>query len=178
MILYPPIKFNENEWFILIAIAIILFLLFIMPKRIPFAHAVSYWVFNLYLALTIDYCALLLPIHLYFSNDRDKYEIFDFLLYYFLYPGSMYLFISGLATWQFLRKHGFYYVCCAAIVTTVLEKIAHFMKVFTYIHWSIWLSLIAYIILYSMNVGMYYFVGNQSKLFRKLKKTNEFYKPN
>ena len=111
-------------------------------------------------------------IYLYFSNDNNKYEIFDVFIYYFLYPGSIYLFVTGLVSCHFLRIHWFLYVFCASLTTIGLEFFAHYMHVFTYIHWSIWFSLIVYIPLYSINVGLYYFVSNHVNRLRMQKSIN------
>ena len=160
MILYLPKHFDENEWFILVSMAIMFLLICLFPKRLHFVHVLSIWLLNIYLAYTVDYSLDHPPTFLYFSNDSNKYEVFDSFIYYILYPGSMYLFITGLVSFPFLRKHRFLYVCCVCIVTAVVEYFAHLMHVFTYVHWSIWYSLIAYIPLFSINVGFYYFVSN------------------
>lgn len=172
MILYTPIAFDKNEWFIIISMFIMFILIMLIPKLLNFVQVLSLWLFNIFLAHAVDYSVIGKPINLYYSNDSNNYEIFDFLLYYFLYPSSLYLFFIGFAYWHFLRKHWFIYVCCATIITTALEYFAHLMGVFTYINWSIWYSLFVYIPLYSLHVGLYHFVKYQIKQFNNSKNTN------
>jgi hypothetical protein len=162
MILYLPKNFDQNEWFIIVSMVFMIILLILIPKRLHFIEVLSLWLLNIFLAHAVDYSVIGPPINLYYSNDTFKYEIFDFLLYYFLYPSTMYLFYIGLAR-RFIRKHWFIYVCFASIMTTGLEKMAHLMNVFTYINWSLWYSLIVYIVIYTLNVAFYILISNQVK---------------
>jgi hypothetical protein len=160
MILYLPKNFDENEWFILVSMVIMIILILLIPKRLLIIEVLSLWLLNIFIAHVVDYSVIGQPINLYYSNDTFKYEIFDFFLYYFLYPSTMYLFFTGLA-FRFIRKHWLIYVCFASIVTTGLEKIAHFLNVFTYINWSLWFSLLAYIVIYFINFGFYLFINTK-----------------
>jgi len=169
MILYLPENFDENEWFILASMVVMIIFLIPIPKRLHFIEVLSLWLFNIFLAHAVDYSVIGSPINLYYSNDTFKYEVFDFLLYYFLYPSTMYLYCIGLTS-RFIREHWFIYVCFASILTTGIEKIAHLINVFTYINWSTWYSLLAYIVIYMINVGFYIFISKQVTTIKSVKK--------
>lgn len=91
MILYPPVQFNENEWF-LIGVAILnLLVLWLLPARLPAAVTLMIFLYNIYLGQTADYILGLPPYDLYDVNDRPAYEWFDAITYSLVYTPAAYV---------------------------------------------------------------------------------------
>ncbi|MCZ8515754.1 hypothetical protein O9H85_25750 [Paenibacillus filicis] len=159
MILYPPVRFDANEWFILIVSALIWGALLLVPRRLPFVTLFIIWLFNGLLAFTADFSIGIDPFDLYDFNDRPEFEWFDVLLYLFMYPPSVFYMLYGYTYWE---PHGwklFGYMLAWALVTMGLEGIAAYgFHVFTYKGWKLWYSGPAYIVIYGLNLILFRFI--------------------
>ncbi|MFC5452328.1 hypothetical protein [Paenibacillus aestuarii] len=152
MILYLPLKFDANEWFILIAILFVFTTVLLLPKRFSTLFIVFMMLFNVFIGQTVDYLIAVPPYDLYDVNDRPDYELFDFLLYFLLYPPSAYIVLYFYSKWKIKGLYVIAYILGCALLTTGLEWIAHFLHVFTYKGWKLVYSFPVYIGVYSFNI--------------------------
>jgi hypothetical protein len=167
MILYPPVRFDENEWFLIVSTAILWILLLLLPKKLPFIVIVGLWLFNNVLAQSVDFLIGIKPFDWYDVNDRPQFEWFDAITYFLTYPPVIYFAMIG---WFCLRWKGtrlFFYLAGCALVTVGLEWLAVRFHVFTYIHWTLWASFPVYLLVYWLNVRFLLFVERVHGLERQ-----------
>jgi hypothetical protein len=157
MILYPPVRFDLNEWFVIIAsiLSWSVYLLF-LRDRFPLIVLIGLWLFNFYLAQTVDFAiAQGPPIDLYDYNDRPQYEWFDLIMYLFTYPPGGLFAVWGYAR---IRPKGWRlaaYLVAVALVIVSAESLAWMCNVYHYIGWSIFYSFFFYIFSTAMNIALY-----------------------
>jgi hypothetical protein len=108
--------------------------------------------FNVFLGQTVDYIIAVPPYDLYDVNDRPNYEIFDFILYFLLYPPTAYLVIYFYNKWRIKGLYVIAYIVGCAILTVGLEWVAHFFHVFTYKNWILIYSFPVYFAVYGLNI--------------------------
>jgi hypothetical protein len=155
MILYPPAAFNANEWFILMASLLVWSVSLALPKRFTLFMLICIWVFNVYLAQTIDFIIGKVPYELYKVNDYNEYEYFDLLLYLITFPPAAYLVLYGYDRFRFLGGKLLLYLIACGLITTGLEKISVYFRVFTYNHWGLAYSLPIYVLIFALNIWLF-----------------------
>ncbi|SEB60973.1 hypothetical protein [Paenibacillus sp. GP183] len=156
MILYPPVRFDLNEWFVIAATVLGWSIYLLIRNRFSLIVVIGLWLFNFYLGQTVDFAiALSPPIDLYDINDLPQYEWFDLFLYCFTYlPVS--LLVVRVYVW--LRPRGWRlaaYLLAVALVTTGLEAVAWMCHVYHYKGWSLYYSFLFYLVSNAMNVTFY-----------------------
>ncbi len=151
MLLLPK-KFDENEIFILIIGFFLTLLVLILPRKFSLTETVLIFLFNFYLAAVVDHIIAGPPLNLYDIMDDPKFEIMDLFMYLFVYTSSGYLFIYGYTYFSRPWYKSTAYVLAVALFTVGLEWIAHNFLVFKYFEWSIYFSMIAYVILFTVNI--------------------------
>jgi hypothetical protein len=156
MILYPPVKYDLNEWFFFATTFITWSLMVLLPKRIPSVTVVTLWVINFCLAMTADYTIGVKPYDLYDTCDRPEVEVFDILIYFFTYPPAAYfvIYIYSFFNWVKLRLAAYVLLC--GYVTAFMEWGAvNWFHVFKYKGWSISYSGPVYVVVYLLNIYAY-----------------------
>jgi hypothetical protein len=156
MILYPPVRFDLNEWFI-IAITVLGWSIYLsLRDHFSLIVLIGLWLFNFYLGQTVDFAiGLAPPIDLYDVNDRSQYEWFDLFLYCFTYlPEALFV------VWGYirLRPRGWWlaaYLVAVALATTGSEAVAWMCNVYHYKGWSLYYSFLFYIFWSAMNITLY-----------------------
>lgn len=161
MIIYPPEKFDGNEWFIIISLLLVLTIALLLPKRFSPMVVVLLVLFNVFLGQTVDSFIGVPPYDLYDVNDRKEYEIFDGILYFFHYPPSAYLVTYFYDKWRIKGLYVIAYIICCALITTGLEWMAVIFHVFNYKGWKLIYSAPVYMAVYGLNIlvlklGQYY----------------------
>jgi hypothetical protein len=156
MILYPPVRFDMNEWFI-IAISVLGWSVYLLLRnRFSMIVLIGLWLFTFYLGQTVDFAiALGPPIDLYDINDRPQYEWFDFLLYCFTYEPVALIVVWGYVR---LRPRGWLfaaYLIAIALALTGSEAVAWMCNVYHYKGWSLYYSFLFYIVSTAMNITLY-----------------------
>lgn len=141
--------------------------IYFLPKHFQFVQILSIWLFNISLGETVDFTVAAPPFDLYDVNDAKKYEIFDLILYFSLYPASVYIFLTLFESCKLLKEHWIGDIIITAIITTVLEWVSNQMGVFKYNHWSTWFSLPIYFGIYAINLYLYLFVKKRVMLDNK-----------
>lgn len=92
MILYPPERFDINEWFTLFSLAVSLTIALMLPKRFSPVFITVFAVFTVFISQTVDSLIAVKPFDLYDVNDSSKYEVMDIAIYYLNYPTYTYIF--------------------------------------------------------------------------------------
>lgn len=80
-----PVQFDQNEWFVIIALIISYSIIIYLPKKIPFSIFVLISVYALVIARMYDHTIESPTVDYYDIMDTTKYDLFDLLLY-LLYP--------------------------------------------------------------------------------------------
>jgi hypothetical protein len=157
MILYPPVRFDSNEWFI-IAVTVTSwsgYLLLLRP-RFPLIILIGLCLFNFYLAQTVDFAiAQGPPIDLYDYNDLPQYEWSDLFMYLFTYPPATLFIVWG---YMRFRPRGWWfavYLVAVALVSVGLEAVAWMCNVYKYKGWNLYYSFLFYIVTTGMNIAVY-----------------------
>jgi hypothetical protein len=156
MILYPPVRFDLNEWFIIVVSVLGWSVYLMLRERFPWIILIGLCLFNFYLAQTIDFAIAQGPqVDLYDYNDRPQYEWMDLFMYLFTYPlGSLF------AVWGYvrLRPRGWRlaaYVVAVALATDGAEAVAWICHVYHYKGWTLYYSFLFYIFSTAMNISFY-----------------------
>ncbi|WP_139492066.1 hypothetical protein [Brevibacillus dissolubilis] len=158
MILYPPLVFDANEWFILIAGSLVMLLTLKLPKRLSRVEFWIIWLMNYLLAEIADFTIGFPGIDLYDFNDWPQYEYFDWILYVFLYPPAAYVYLYLYDRWKPAGWKLAGYIVGWALFTTGLEWLATQFHVFTYKGWKLVYSVPTYIFIYWINLCIFRFV--------------------
>ncbi len=158
MILYPPLVFDGNEWFTIFAGTLIWAIMLSLPRRFNDLMMMMIWLGNHFLAEVVDFTIAVPPINLYDTHDWPQYEIFDLIIYIFLYPPSAYLALYMYDKWRFTGWKLVLYIVACALVSTGLEAISLWFHVFTYYGWKLIYSFPVYMVVFSLNIALYHFV--------------------
>jgi hypothetical protein len=145
MILYPPERFDLNEWFIIFSSATVIVIALLLPKRFSPALTTVILLFSVSLGQTSDFLICVPPYDLYDVNDSPKYEIFDFLLYYFSYPPVVYIMLHFYDRWKLKGTRLILYIVGFSLTTTGLEWLAKLAHVYKYKGWHLSYSFFVYI---------------------------------
>jgi hypothetical protein len=156
--LYPPKKFDANEWFILGCLAAGWFSAWIVGKHFPRSMLILLLAGGLMSALCLDLVLGAPPLDLYDINDSSYVDWFDLLLYA-VYPPFGLLFLYAYAR---LRLQGLiilaYILLCSGFGTLV-EWGGVATGVFTYKGWSLWYSFTTYLFVQSGYITLYEIIG-------------------
>jgi hypothetical protein len=156
MILYPPVRFDLNEWFVIAASVLSWSVYLLLRIRFPLIVLIGLWLFNFYMGQTIDFAIAQGPLFdLYDYNDRPQYEWFDFIMYLFTYPPVALIFVWGYVR---LRPRGWWfaaYLVAVALATTGSEAVAWMCNIYHYKGWSLYYSFAFYIVSTAMNIALY-----------------------
>ena len=156
MILYLPVKFDANEWFLIISTALTWSLMFLLPKRLATITVITLWVFNYALAQTADFTIAVPPYDLYDVNDRPELEITDFLFYFFTYPPVSYFVVYIYSMLELSAKRLAAYLVLCGFITEMMEwSASRWFHVYKYKGWSPWYSAPVYIAVYLLNICIY-----------------------
>jgi hypothetical protein len=156
MILYTPIRFDLNEWFVITVSVLGWSAYFLLKDRFPLIVLIGLWLFNFYLGQTTDFAiAQGPPIDLYDYNDRPQYEWSDLFMYLFTYPP-----VALIVVWVYVRFRPkgwrfIVYLIAVALSTTGLEAVAWMCNVYHYKGWNLFYSFLFYIVSSSLNIAFY-----------------------
>ena len=99
-----PIKFDQNEWFLIIFSIVFLLAYILIPKRLKQSEILFIFLLNLSFASFFDYFLAIKPYDFYDTVDKNSGEFGDILLQFFLYPITMYFIITY---YQYIKPKGF-----------------------------------------------------------------------
>lgn len=159
MILYPPIHFDANEWFILVISVASWGIFLLLPNRLSYVTLFIIWLFNGLLAFTADFSIGVKPFDLYDFGDRPEFEWFDIILYLFTYPPSQFFMLYFYSRWRPTGWYLFGYLLLFSLTTVGLEAISTYcFHVFTYKGWKLHYSAPIYLIIYTLNLLVFRFI--------------------
>jgi hypothetical protein len=84
--------FDWNEWFVIITLLFLSFLILMVPKIFPLIETIGYYLFGIMIVHFFDHTTSIRPWDLYDVNDSSKYQLMDFIYYVMNGPIS-YIFI-------------------------------------------------------------------------------------
>ncbi|MFE5319275.1 hypothetical protein ACFQ88_11260 [Paenibacillus sp. NPDC056579] len=158
MILPLPQKFDANEWFILLAALFVILPSLLLPKRFLAIETVTIFLFNFFVAYTVDSIISVKPLDLYDINDVKEYELMDLLIYLICYCPALYLFLYFYDKWKLRGWKTIMYIVGWSLLTGGLEYLAHLAQVYKYNKWNTAFSVGVYIIAYSTNIGFFHWM--------------------
>ncbi len=158
MLLYPPLKFDENEIFIIILLVFTYILLFAIPRHLNRLEILLIWTLNVYLVFTADMSLAVPPADLYDTMDIPEHEIFDFIIFFFGYFPIAYFAMNYFKARTFSFKQIILFIVVCALLTTMLEWVAVKLNVFTFKGWKSYLSFLIYLVVYSLNVLLFLYI--------------------
>ncbi|MDD9271094.1 hypothetical protein ACFPES_29010 [Paenibacillus sp. GCM10023248] len=156
MILYPPERFDLNEWFTLISLAVTLIIAFLLPKRFSPAAITVYCVFTVFLSQSVDSLIAVKPFDLYDVSDSSKYEIIDAVIYYVNYPPYTYFFMYFYDKWQLKGVWRVLYVVLYSGLSVFFEWLAVLCGVFKFKGWKLGYSPFVYVVVFVMYILVYH----------------------
>jgi hypothetical protein len=144
MILYPPQKFESNEWLILIFLIINVIIFYLLPKKFPLSQTILIMLFGLSQSKTADFIFDKL-FELYYANDSKKYEWFDIILLV-IYPLFSYYYLYIYEIWKFKGIPLFIYISLFGLFSVGCEYLFLLAHVFHYTGWTLLYSFPIYLI--------------------------------
>jgi hypothetical protein len=144
VILYPPQKFDLNEWIILIFIIINVVIFYLLPKKFPASITILILLFGIFQSKTADFILDKL-FELYYANDLKKYEWFDILLIG-VYPFFSYYYIYIYEIWKFKGISLFIYIFLFGLFSVGYEFLFRQVHVFNFTGWNSLYSFPVYLI--------------------------------
>jgi hypothetical protein len=153
-----PETFNSNEWFIIVVSLFLIMLSFILKRRHLFSHIAVIFTLNFFLAASLDHILAGSHYDLYDIMDVSEFEIFDFIIYLFIYPLTGYLFIYFLDIWKEKGFSVILFLLLTSFITVGLEWIAIRFYVFEHKDWTYFHSLFAYFLIFCINATVYFWM--------------------
>lgn len=162
MILFPPVKFDGNEWFILVTTVVTITFIAFLPRRFTFLTNLLMWMFIYSFAQFTDFVIGKEPLPLYKPNDLNEYEIFDLILYTVTFPAVVYCYYYFLDKWSLKGKRLAIYIVAWSVFSALFEWVSEkYFKVFTWTGWATFLSHFAYIVIFILITIVFFFVQKQ-----------------
>lgn len=88
-----PQIFDLNEWLITIGLFLLIILMLLLPKRFPHTITILILMFCMVTPIILDTMIATKPFDFYNFNDTSKFEVFDFLLWFFYAPFSYFFYM-------------------------------------------------------------------------------------
>jgi hypothetical protein len=150
MIFSTPVKFDENEWFVLTGLVILLLIFWKLPKHFPPALTFMILLFTINLGITADYTlATEFPFDAYDALDTAKFDLFDFIMSNINYGLFGYVFIYFYDKWHVKGLIRLLYIGFWVALSVLMEFIATKLNVFTYNDWNLRYSFICYLFIFA-----------------------------
>ncbi|WP_134687061.1 hypothetical protein [Brevibacillus migulae] len=146
-----PIRFDLNEWVVLLSILVLLFVYSRLPKLYPTALLVIIWMMYSVLGIFIDQLiGTSKNLDMYDTMDTGQYDWFDIAIYNFAYPPYGYMFCHF---FKMIRERTpallFPFIVGWCVQTTFIEWLASLARVYHYKAWTPLFSFLFYLLLYS-----------------------------
>lgn len=154
MILFPPDRFNVNEWFIIIVILTVLSCMWMLPRRFPPSMVLLTSLVPLLFAKVFDSILLLPPFEMYYVNDIKQVEWFDLLLYLMYLPFG-YLFLYAYDWFRPKPVSTVAILTVTSLLAVLFEWVTVKVGVFYYTGWKIYYSLPVYITVQSLYIILF-----------------------
>jgi hypothetical protein len=153
MIFDTPIKFDENELWVLFGFVVLLAIFIYIPRQFPPALTFIILLFTANLGITVDFIlAPKYPFNFYDALDTPKYDLFDFIMDTLNYSIYGYLFIHFYDRWHVKGIFHILYLFLWLILSLLLEIFSVKLNVFKYIHWNFAYSSLSYLIIFILYI--------------------------
>ncbi|MFC5451932.1 hypothetical protein [Paenibacillus aestuarii] len=152
-----PVKFDLNEWFILITLALGYGIMFRLPPRFPKSVVILVLLLSISIVKIVDVVWMQPPYDLYDVNDTPYYELFDFFTW-FLYPPFAYFCVYVYDRQQLRGLSIVLYVVASAIFSTAFEGLAVLCHVYTYKGWRFFYSFPVYITVITLTLAFFQYL--------------------
>ena len=151
-----PHEFDQNEWFVLISMLIVLGIFFLLRRVIPRKLALTILVFFAALGLMVDVLiGMDYPADFYVIMDSNKLDLFDMLVYFVNYPVFGYFYSHIIYKWRMQLTRLLWFVPLWALLAVLIEALSVIFNVFSYKNgWGIGYSAIAYILIYAFSAAV------------------------
>jgi hypothetical protein len=151
-----PKKFDQNEWFILLSLAVLVLLLIFLPKRFPTSITILLLAFSMAIARVIDHLLAGPSINFYDVLDSGKYELFD-ILCYVPYAPFAYIFVYLYDYWKIKGIYTSLYVLIVSLMGIGFEWLTTtpLIDFFKYHHWNVIYSLPIYLAIQPITLLFY-----------------------
>lgn len=138
-----PIHFDENEWFVIMALFLLTLGLIIFRNVLSSAVIVAVLIYFATIGKWTDYVVGIKFQH-YLALDTFKQDLFDWLCLEIAYPLIGYFFVNFLASWKLKGMFTILYIFLWSILLVFSEWIASLFNVFIYIRWNLLYSFVVY----------------------------------
>ncbi|MEH7308743.1 hypothetical protein [Neobacillus drentensis] len=157
-------KFDVNEIFIIIlAIILSLIVVKLFPKRFTYTTSIVLYLFNISTGIAVDHILAGPPLDLYDVFDMKKFELFDLILYLFVYGPVTYIIIFIYDKW-FIHKSNlkkFIFLIFISLLNMGMEFIAAKLNVYTYSGWHLYYSFPVYFMTYFISIFFLHLLKNR-----------------
>lgn len=153
-----PLKFDWNEWFVLLASAVLVILFFLLPRRFPKYFTMMNLLFTVCLVMTVDDVLALKPYDYYDWMDQDEFELFDVFTYFFLYPPMGYFFLYFYDRWKLRSWKLLFYILTWTTFSIGFEWVCVKSHVLTYKGWSLVYSIPVYLAVFGIELSFFHLV--------------------
>lgn len=156
-----PVAFDENEWFILATMLLLVVCFFAVPRFMPRGMTIAVLLFFGVLGLTADVLiGVDYPIDFYTINDSPRLELFDVIVYLLNYPLYGYFFAYALRRFDLRWPKLAWFVPLWSAATAIMEIVSVHFRVFTYLHgWNAGWSALTYLLVYAITAAAIRFFG-------------------
>lgn len=155
-----PVRFDQNEWFLLITLLVCLLIFFWLPTRFPRSITISIVVMTIFVGQLVDIILSLEPLDFYDINDTSQFDLFDFLA--LIIYGCFGYFLAYL--YDLFRPQSlilWLYITLWALVSTGYEWISIQFGVFHYKGWQVMYSFIFYLAVISVMLLYFRFLQKE-----------------
>ncbi|MBL0387444.1 hypothetical protein JJB07_12350 [Tumebacillus sp. ITR2] len=166
-----PHTFDLNEWFVLASSAILLALFFLLPRRFPRYFTVMNFLFLVFLVMSVDDVLALKPYDYYDWMDDERFELFDALTYFLLYPQMGYFFLYFYDRWNLRGPKLVLYMLGWTCISIGYEWLSVKAHVLIYKGWSLWYSIPVYLVVFGLQLGFFHIYKKEAvHLLRRIHK--------
>jgi hypothetical protein len=161
-----PTKWDENEIFIIIlSVLLSIIAIKMLPKRLPYTTSILIFLFNISMGIAVDHVLAGPPLDLYDVLDTRKFELFDLILYFFVYGPYLYIVMFCYDKWfsKKSKRMKFIFLFFIALLNVGLEFIAAKLDVFLYKGWNLFYSFLVYFLAYFLNICLFHLLKKHSK---------------
>jgi hypothetical protein len=163
-ILPLPKEFDQNEWFIIFHIIVLVLILYKVPRRFPPTITTLLLVFSITVARVVDHVIAGPHVNLYDIMDNGDFELFD-LLCYIPYAPFGYIFIYIYDKYSLKGLRLIFYIILFSICSMGFEWLTgtKFISYLKYASWKPIYSLPIYLVVQPCTILFFHFIQSLHK---------------
>ncbi|AZV42850.1 hypothetical protein [Peribacillus asahii] len=148
-----PIHFDENEWFVLIALLPLILGFIVFRKVLPSGITVAVLLYFASIGKWTDY-VIGIKFQQYLALDTFKQDLFDWLCLGIAYPLFGYFFVYILVRRELKGIFVSFYILVWSVILVFSEWVASLFNVFVYMEWNLMYSFVVYLLV--LTLGFFY----------------------